>query len=126
MGTKLFGVDIAAQINRGMGSGLPEITLRRETLGERDASNPTAGPAKATQTVRGRGCVDSYSDRERAGTDMQEGDRRISILGDSLSPATTPEPGDVISILGESVRIVDGGVTTDPARALFVCRSRAF
>lgn len=123
---KLFGVDIAKALNRAAGSGLLALTVERTTHGDRTASDPTGGKAERSSSSTGRGFVEDYTDREIDGKDVQRGDRKVSILGASLTPSIVPRPGDVITIEGESVAIVEGGVKTDPAKALYLCQARAF
>lgn len=129
MGIPLFGVDISGIVASSMGSGLPVITLRKKTPGTRTDGSLTAGTNPKTTTATARGFVDTYKDSQVNGTTIKRGDRYATILGDTISPAIIPEPGDEIvaaNSLGvsETFKIVEDGVTRDPAAATYTCHVR--
>lgn len=126
MGQKLFGVDISGLIHRNMSAGLVPITLKQTTPGTRSATNPTAAPAPKTSTHSARGFQDAYTDSQIDGTLIERGDRRILLIGDSITPAAVPQPGDEITIQGETLTIVANGVSRDPAAATYTCQARAY
>jgi len=126
---KLFGIDIAKEVASGISAagGVLDVTFTNYTRGTRSATQPTAGISTSATTFTAKGFVDDYTDRQIDGTQIQRGDRRVSILGGTISPAGAPQPGARVEVVdGESevLTIVEGGVQTDPARALFVCQCR--
>lgn len=122
--TKLFGVDIAKELNAAMGSGLLPATLRKVTAGRRDPADPTGGSRPRKGDSPARGLIRDYTQAERAQGEVAAADRRIMLLGASLPAGIVPEPGDRITIEGATYRIVDDGVRRDAASATYVCRAR--
>jgi hypothetical protein len=123
MGTKLFGVDIAKTVKNAMASGLPKARLLKESVGALDEANPTAEPAVSYRAYPCRGFEDVI-EKLRPGTQVRQSGRAVLILGDTLPAGIVPEPGDRIELLGETLEIVGDGVTSDPARATYVCSCR--
>ena len=121
MGVPLFGVNISGIIKSAMAAGLPAIRLLKEQVGAVDAANPTDEPPVSYRSVPCRGFEDSSEDTRRNGTQVQQSGRLILILGDTLPRGVVPEPGDRIQILGETLEIVGEGVSSDPARATYLC-----
>jgi hypothetical protein len=121
MGTKLFGVDIAGIIKTAMAPGLPQATLMKPTVGALDSAAPTATPSVSYRPFPCRGFEDTTIDNRVPGTATQQPVRRILLIGDTLPSGVLPEPGDLIVILGETLEITGKGVTSDPARATYVC-----
>lgn len=126
MGQELFGIDVSGLIHEAMSDGLVALTLTHYSVGTRDSSDPTAGTNETSTSHSGKGFRESYRDSQVDGTLIEKGDRKISIIGDSITPTVVPAPGDEITIQGETLRIVEGGVSTDPASAVYVCQTRAF
>lgn len=121
--TKLFGVDIAKTVNQAMGKGLLPATLIKVTAGTR--ATPTGGTNPTAQNFPARGIISDYTDREKAGTEVKVGERKILLLGASLPAGIVPEPGDKVTIEGRTYRIVDDGVTRDAASAAYRCRGKS-
>ena len=124
MGNRLFGVDIAGEVNKAMGAGLLPVTVTKRTPGSRTSGSLTAGTNPTTTVLRGRGFAEDYQDAQVDGTQIQRGDRKVLILGASLKPAGVPEPGDKVTVEGETGYIVEDGVKRDPAAAAYVCQVR--
>ena len=127
-GNKLFGVDIAAIVDKAMSASLLPATLTHITPGTRGADS-TAGTQPTETTHAARGIVDEYSRGEIAstsdrtdGTMIVFGDKKILLIGDSISPTAEPESGDRIEIEGSTYSIIHVG--RDPAKATYVCQSR--
>jgi hypothetical protein len=126
MGNKLFGADIAGEINKALGnlqgfSG--SVVLTKVSVGTRTSGDPGAGtnPTETTYTVNG--FVDSYQDQRTFETLVQSGDRVVSIFGDSLPSGIVPSSDDKVTTEGQTYTIV--AVSRDPDRALYECLSRA-
>lgn len=124
---KLFGIDIAKEVNDGIraAGNLRPLTLTKITPGTRVAGSLTAGTAPTSANYTGYGFVeDGPGTQEHEGTLTQVRTRSVSILGDSLSGGVRPDPNDTVTFNdadGGSYRL--GPVTTDPADALFVSMS---
>jgi len=120
----IFGVDIAGILATQMGPLLLPATLRVfSTAQTRVDGDLTAGTVKiATVSTAARGFVETYDTKDQgAGSIVQVGDRKISLLGATLG-GMIPVPGDEIDIEGDTYTVVD--VQRDPAAAMFTCQSR--
>jgi len=120
----IFGADIAGKILQNLGPLVFDLTLTKVEAGTR-GSSLTAGtePSRTNYTVKG--FVDSYTDRQIADSLVQQGDRKIIILGASLPDGVVPEPADeVTDEAGTTFVIVEDGVRRDPAGATYECQSR--
>ncbi len=131
---KLFGVDIAAEINRGLGPGLLDAVLTKVTGGARTTGSLTGGTNPTTTTHVAKGFLEEYTDFQIGGTAnnrstdvvdgtlIQRGDRKVILLGDSINPAVVPTAGDLVTIEGEVFNIVR--VQRDPAAATYTMQVR--
>ena len=119
----LFGIDIAGILWNSIqqAGGLVPLTLRVEVPGERGADR-TAGNNPTYSDHSGQGILGDYDDFQIQGTNVERGDRRVTIIARSLSPLTTPSPGDRVEIEGTSYNVV--AVKRDPAAATFTCQVR--
>lgn len=120
---KLFGVDIAKEVNRAAGSGLLPATLTVVTAGERVPGRLAHGTEPTTEDYPCRGVLEDYTERQIDGDIVRVGDRRVLLLGASISGgAVVPKPTDRITI--ESVEYTIARVERDPAAATYVCQVR--
>lgn len=119
---KLFNVDIAGEINKGMGHLLLSLVLTKSSAGSRVSGQLIAGTQPTTVDYSGRGFTSSYKDREINNTSIITGDRKIGILGASLPSGIIPAAGDKVTIEGSIYNIVN--VKRDPAAALYTCQGR--
>lgn len=119
----LLDGDIASLVSEGLeAADLPlDLTLTRTTAGTPDPDQPWVAVSDTETAYSCRGFEDTYSAYYLANQLVQEGDRRIMIIAESLS--VTPQPGDRITSRGEIFTIV-GPVKADPARALWECQCR--
>ena len=120
----IFKADIAGKINKALGNLVFDLTLTKVEPGTRTPGALTGGtnPTETGHTVKG--FVDEYKDYQIDGTLIQRGDRKVVILGGSLSSGVIPEPGDKITAEGETRTIVEDGVKRDPAGATYTCQVR--
>jgi len=121
---KLFGLDIPALVRGGIQSagGLRSLTLIKVIPGTRTPAQLTAGTNPTEASYLGEGFVeDGAGTRNVNGHLTRYRKRTVSILGASLPAGIVPEPSDKITLDGSTYRIVQEGVKTDPAEALFVC-----
>ena len=119
---KLFGVDIASEVNKAMGAGLLPATLTKNTPGTRDSANPTGGKTNDTGTFACRGFIEDYDVKFVNGTTILETDRKVLLLGASLPVGIIPSGGDAVTIEGATYNIVH--VKRDPAAATYTCQVR--
>ena len=120
---QLFGVDIAQILNDAISSGLLDLTVIELVDSVLDPSDPTAAPTRTPINHIGKGILSDFSDFHREDTTILDGDRKITIIANSLVPFIKPIPGFRITISGQTYDIV-GPVETDPAEATFVCQVR--
>lgn len=124
MTSRLFGIDLAGEINNALGSGLLAATLIKVTAGTRTTGTQAAGTNPTTSSYTCRGFIESYSQYELAGTMVLAQDKKIGLLGASISGGTVfPEGGDRVTIEGATYEIV-GVPQRDPAGALYICQCR--
>lgn len=127
MGSPIFrnlGIDVSGLIAQHLGPALLPVTLRKVKVGARTPGALTAGTNPTVTIARGRGMVEDYKNSQIDGELVRRGDRRVLILGDTLTPRVIPEAGDEVDIEGERLRIVADGVTSDPAKATYTCQTR--
>lgn len=122
MGNNLFGVNISGIINSAIGPGVLDATLLKRTPGSRTPGDVTSGTNPTEAPFAAKGFTDDYTDRQIDGTNVLIGDRKITLLGDSIAGLTIPEPGDRVTIEGQTWTIVD--VDRDPDAATYECQSR--
>lgn len=116
----LFGIDIAGELNKAMGSGLLPVVLTKSVKGTRTVGSLTAGTQPTSTTYTGRGFIDDYTDKQITGTTIVTGDRKVSILGASIS--VIPAANDRVTIEGLTYNIIK--VKRDPAAAVYECQVR--
>jgi hypothetical protein len=116
----IFRANIAGKINQAMGKLLFDVTLTRKTKAERP-ENLTQGVHYTEKNYTGKGFVDDYKDSEIDGTNIKQGDRKVVILGASIT--VVPTVGDTVTVEGET-RTITGPVKRDPAGATYECQSR--
>jgi len=122
MGNNLFGVNISGIINKELGKHVLAATLTSYVRGSRTSGSLTSGKEKTPSTHTCRGFVSSYKDSEVDGTIVRKGDRKITLLGDSISPAAVPKSKWKITIEGSTFEIIN--VDRDPDAATYTCQGR--
>lgn len=123
MGNMLFGKNISKMVNKALGKKLLSATITRYTEGTRTSSDLSAGTNPTASTHTCRGIVEDYEDKLIDGTLVQQGDRKILILEDSIKPAIVPQADDVVTIEGTAYTLI-GIPKRDPAAATYVCQGR--
>jgi len=116
----IFNANIAGKINKALGNMVFPVTLVRKTYGARP-EDLTRGIDSVETTYTGRGFVSDYKDSEIDGTSVKQGDRKVVILGASIS--VVPTVNDTVTIEGET-RLIVGPVKRDPADAVYECQAR--
>lgn len=120
---KLFGVDIAAEVNKGLGPGLLSAQLRKVLPGTRSTNKPTAGLSQSVKRYPCKGMISDYANSKIDGTRVQANDREVLLLGASIAGNKVPEADDEITIEGKTYTIIR--VARDPAAATYTCQVRA-
>ena len=119
---KLFGIDIAGLVGKQLGKSLLPLTLTKVTAGTPTAGSLTGGSNPTTADSAARGILDDYRAVQIDGELIQRGDRKVLILGATITPAVVPEPGDRVTIEGATFNVVR--VERDPAAATYTCQVR--
>ena len=122
MGNNLFGVNISGIINDVISPAVLDATLIQITPGTRTPGDITDGTNPTTANFAAKGFIDTYDDDQIDGTNVQVGDRKIILIGDSIESLTVPGTGDQITIEGETWRVVN--VMRDPDAATYECQAR--
>lgn len=104
--------------------GVQDCTLLKRTPGTRHPSAVSAGTNATEQTFAATGLVVDYRANQIDGTLIKAGDRKVMLFGASISGGAVPEPGNRITIDGETLTIVKDGVGRDPAKATYPCQCR--
>lgn len=126
MGAELFGVDIAGIMADVMGGQLFDVTVERYTEGERDPDNLTGGKPKTPATVTGiSGFWEDFTREPPPGVEVELGDRKAVLIGDTIPAGGHPKRNDRITIEEQTLWCVQL-ISRDPASAVFVylCRDR--
>jgi hypothetical protein len=126
MGAELFGVDIAGIVAENMAGQLFPVTVTRYTEGARDPANLTGGRPKTPATVEGiDGFWEDFTGQPPPGVEVELGDRKAVLIGDSIPAGGHPLKNDAITIEGQTLFMVQL-VSRDPASAVYVyqCRDR--
>lgn len=125
----LFGGVIGRELAAALGPQLGPngaATLIKTTARDRSTADPLAGTRATATSYDAQGFVASYEDSDLAGGRVQTGDRKIVLLGVTIQghglTGVVPEPGDRVTIGGETYQIVT--VAADPALATYTCQGR--
>lgn len=129
MGNELFGVDIAGIIADALGDGLPDVTITRNTRGERDPDNLTGGRPTEPTTVKCKGFWEDFTGTPPPGIVVELGDRKLVLIGDTIPPGGHPRRNDACTVhedMGDVTLYNVGPVSRDPAAATYAyqCRDR--
>lgn len=118
----ILDTDIAEQIADALTSaGLPlDVTLVRTTPGTPDPETPWIPAPPVVTNHACKGWRDRFSNEYEASSSILAGDVRIFILATTLD--VTPQPGDVVTVRGDSRTIIS--VSTDPAASCWDMQAR--
>lgn len=119
---KLFGVDIAKEIAKGMAGGLLPAQLIKPVTGNRTTGDLTGGTNPSSKTYTCKGFTEEYRDSQFDGEVILRGDRKVILLGGTLPAAVAPQPGDKVKIENRTYSVVNVG--RDPAAATYTCQAR--
>lgn len=116
----IFKANIAGRIKSALGPLVFDVTLIKVAAGTRTPGALTAGTNPTETSYTCKGFVDEYNLEQIDGQVVQQGDRKVSILGASVS--VVPAVGDKVVAESETRRILY--VRRDPAGALYECQVR--
>lgn len=129
--SSLFGINIPKVLRQAIKSagGVQSGTLVKVTHGAVNASNYAAGRPRTLTNVPFEGFIDDPPLRsggvvDAPGSQMTQGRRQVTILGDSLPAGTVPRPNDQVIFDGVTYTIAEDGVKTDPVKAVWICMVR--
>lgn len=122
---KLLEGGIAKTIGKAMvkaGLTIP-LTLIKVTPGTRTPGAVSAGTNPTEVSFKARGIEAEYSAYAIANSLVEVGDRKIRIFSSTIAGGQIPTQNDKVIARGFTYRIV-GPVTSDAARASYVCQCR--
>jgi hypothetical protein len=117
---KLFGVDIAKELNKALGKGLLPCTYVSLAQGSRTSGQLTSGKGTTPTTYSCRGFFDDYEEKRDDDATTTVSYRTIGILGDTLP--VEPALGDTATLEGRTYQVVES--SRDPARGLWLLKCR--
>jgi hypothetical protein len=126
MGSELFGVDIAGIIADNMTGQLFPVTVTRYTEGARAGDNLTGGKPKTPAVVVGiEGFWEDFTRQPPPGVELELGDRKAVLIGDTIPADGHPVRNDRITIEEQTLWVVQL-ISRDPASAVYtyLCRDR--
>lgn len=123
MGNNIFGANISGKLAKAFKGRLLTGFLLSSKPGTRTALALAGGENDTTRRAPFDGFLSSYKESEINGTTVKKGDRKLSIMGDSLPVGRVPESNDKAEIEGSTFRIM-GIESRDPDAALYVLQAR--
>lgn len=121
MSPKLFGVDFAKTMARGLGKHLLDATLIVVTQGTRTEGQLTGGTNPTETPYSCKGFVESYA--AFLTSDLTAGvDHRVTLLAGTLAAGIEPKQNDKVTIEGRTYWVERVG--RDPAAATFLLYAR--
>lgn len=131
MGTELFasdGIDVAALVAEHLGPRvLPCMLIKPGVTPARDPDNPTLAPQPGAPTEHPcRGFIEDFSTHSFEGTLIAAGDRKVTLLGDTIAGGAVPEGGinkDRVTVEGKTW-VIHRVLARDPAGATYILQAR--
>jgi hypothetical protein len=122
----LFGLDIAGIVNDALeeAGGVLSGVLIKVAPGSRTSGSLTSGTNPTETPHSFKGFYDNRQLSRLPETRVQQGDRAVLLLGASISGGVEPEPGDKITMEGETTS-VQSIIERDPAAATYIVQTRA-
>ena len=124
---KLFGIDIAALLQKELAPGLlkGQLIYPVSQNSARDPLDPTNGIGHGTvNTAAFRGIANTYTDKEIDGELVLKEDRKFLIIANSIQGGVVPETGMKIELSGTPGTWFIVRVSRDPASATYTCQGR--
>jgi hypothetical protein len=131
MGNAIFGLDLAGIIADTLGDEVFDVTVTRETPGQRDPENLTGGLVPGTPLVfTGKGFWEDVSGTPKPGVEYTLTDRVAVLLGDTFDAGALPLIlNDAVTVhepIGDITLYAVQPLKRDPAAAVYqyLCRDR--
>lgn len=109
---------LARTIGNAMAGLFLDAVLTRDAPGV--GGDPFDPPAPVATDYRCKAIVEAYREQFRLDGLVEQNDRKVLILANSLS--IRPAAGDRVTISGITFTVIE--VSTDPAEAVWTCRGR--
>lgn len=123
MGKNLFGVNISKIIKDVVGPGVLDATLVKVANTGVNPADPTGAPLTSSTSYACKGFIDKQARRAFDGTLIQDGTRKVVLLGDTISGGTVePTTADTVTIESTSFSII--AVDRDPDGATWTLTVR--
>lgn len=122
MGNNLFNANISGLVNSIISPFVLDAVLIKRTPGTRTPGSITGGTNPTETSYTAKGFVDFYDDDLIDETNVKTGDRKVTLIGDSIADLSIPENNDKVTIEGQTWTIVK--VNRDPDAATYDCQSR--
>ena len=122
-GNNLFGVDIAGLINQHVSVGVLDLTLRRFTNQPR--GDILDAPISVPTNYSGKGFIEMFANDLDSvnGNQIQEGDRQIILIGNSIEGGAIPKRHDEVDIEGDTYKVLSL-IDRDPDKATYTVHAR--
>jgi hypothetical protein len=130
MGNGLFavdGVDVAALVAEHVGPRmLPAVLYKPAGTPVRDPDDPTAMlPSSAPVPHKCRGFINDFTPTQIDGTLIKAGDRKVTLIADTIEGGAVPESGNTDTVFIESTRyLIHRVLSRDAAAAAYVLQVR--
>ena len=112
-----LGEEIAATINNEFKDIVYSATLTKVTPGTRTSGSLTSGTNPTTTAYTCKGYISTFNDTQFPNTLVQNGDRAVVLLAESLT--VVPTPGDKVTIQSNTYTIREKGVERDPSTSIY-------
>jgi hypothetical protein len=112
-----LGEEISSIINEELKDLVYSATLDKITPGTRTAGSLTSGTNPTTISHSCKGYISTFNDTQFPNTLVQNGDRAVVLLADSLT--VIPAPGDKVTIQANTYTIREKGVERDPSTSIY-------
>jgi hypothetical protein len=122
------GVDVAQLIADNLGPRvLPCVLYKAGAPGVRDPANPTKAPVPAAPSEhKCRGFIEDFSSYEIDGTLIKAGDKKVTLLTNTIQGKVVPDDGDRDTVLVEGTRhSIHRILSRDPAAATYLLQVRS-
>lgn len=123
----LLGVDVKGILGSVLSKDAQPATLIKIVPGTRTPGSISAGTNPTSTSFSCRGWIEVWTDTDVAGTLIEQGDRKITLIASTL--AATPTTNDQITIVdldgvSKTFRIEGDVIGSGPNGAFYICQAR--
>ena len=123
MGNNLFGADIAGKLAKALGPLVNDLSFEKKAEADRSAGSLTGGRSVSYRKYPCKGTFKVKPMAYGEGSSVVETTVEVLILGETLPPTITPEPGDRVILPNKDIVTV-AMVKGDPDRAAWTLSCR--